>query len=66
MLDTYSPNGIKLHIKDNCVTAVDEMGKIMGSYHPMQGDVVFGVRSPQIVCNIMEALEYGRRFVSRD
>lgn len=65
MLDCYTRNGYKVETDGIAMSVIDPQGRVAGAYHPMQGDVVLGIRAPNKVLEIMEALEDGRRLISR-
>lgn len=65
MLDIQGPNGYRIESDGQCIQAKDAKGKVIVSYHPMQGEVVFGFHGPSVVLDAKEDLAYGRAIMAR-
>lgn len=66
MLDCFTKNGYKIETDGVAINVIEPNGNVAGAFHPLQGDVVMGVRSPAKTLEILEALKDGRRLLSRD
>lgn len=65
MLDMFTSNGYKVETDGVAINVIEPNGKVAGTFHPLQGDVVLEPRSPAKTLEIMEALRDGRRIISR-
>ncbi len=67
MIDFYTPQGFRIKSDGIMFTVHDpESEQELASYHPKYGDTIFGVRTPTAMVELQEALEYGRKLLSRD
>lgn len=65
MLDIITPNGYKAVSDGEAITITDSSQKVLLSYHPMQGEVIFGPPSVHKVIRLREDLEYVRGILAR-
>lgn len=66
MFDMFTEKGYKVETDGVMVMLYEPSGREAGVYHPLQGKVISGIRSPSKIVEIMEELDHGCRIVFGD